>query len=159
MTSIKPYFILYLLISSLALSICKKVTKQEDCIQKEENLVDSFKNIFDKMPKNVLEKLGYFPAIPASVAMLSNADKIIISLEKFFGSIGTGIKYTYSSLYASIEAAYGIKAAAAFSIGNYAIILVGATYLIYKMVDKDHYIKVGDIEYSSKDKNKKYDNK
>lgn len=111
------------------------------------------------MPKNVLEKLGYFPAIPASVAMLSNADKIIISLEKFFGSIGTGIKYTYSSLYASIEAAYGIKAAAAFSIGNYAIILVGATYLIYKMVDKDHYIKVGDIEYSSKDKNKKYDNK
>ena len=88
-----------------------------------------------------------------------NADKIIISLEKFFGSIGTGIKYTYSSLYASIEAAYGIKAAAAFSIGNYAIILVGATYLIYKMVDKDHYIKVGDIEYSSKDKNKKYDNK
>ena len=157
MSSIKPFFILYLLISSFALSICKENIKQVDCTKKEETLGEELSNMFSKIPKNVLKTLNYIPTISASVALAVNADKIIVSLESLFGTIGSGMKYTYSSLYASIEAAYGVKAAAVLSVGNYAIILVGATYLIYKMVDKEHYIKVGDIEYSSKEKDKKQD--
>ena len=107
----------------------------------------------------MLKTINNIPTISASVALAVNADKIIAGLESLFGTIGSGMKYTYSSLYASIETAYGVKAAAVLSVGNYAIILVGVTHLIYKMVDREHYIKVGDIEYSSKEQDKKKDQK
>ncbi len=153
MTSIKPFFILYLLISSFALSIC------EEGIKKEKGAGDYINDIFNKIPTDLLGSLKYITQISASVSIAWNAEKIIGSIEQLLVTVGSGVKYTYSSLYTLIETAYGVKVAGALAIGNYVIILAGASYLIYKIVNKDKYVKVGDIEYSSKEHDKNSDQK
>ena len=47
MSSIKPFFILYLLISSFSLSICKENIKQVDCTKKEETLGEELNNMLE----------------------------------------------------------------------------------------------------------------
>ena len=141
MSPFKSLFILYLIISSFALTVSSNIQKEE---KGKYQLID--------IPDDVLEKswniyrCGYL------------ANSIFGGIDKIITTIGNGIVYVSSALYSSLFETFGPNIAGIATVSTFIVVLVGTTYVVYRIVDYAfNYEKVG--EFTSSENEKKLDKK
>ena len=140
MIHIKSILILYLIISSFPLSICSTTADEKD------------ENILFTVPKEVLEKIkNYSPEIVSAY----HAKSIIGGIDKIITTIGKGIMYASSSIYSAILETCGTYIAGAVVVSTWLVVFTATGYIIYKVANSNHYIKIGEFEYSSSEEEEK----
>ena len=133
MISFKPMLILYLIISSFTLSVCSTISEKDE-------------TIFTSIPKKVYENIKeHYPEITAASVAYTKAQ----AFEGLLTNIGKGISYACSSFYNILLESFGVKVAGVFVGATWIVAVAGTGYVIYKVVNSNHVIKVGTMEYSS----------
>ena len=144
MSPFKSLFILYLIISSFALTVSSNIQKEE---KGKYQLIDIPDDVLGKMKK---------AGIDIGAGYLTNS--IFGGIDKIITTIGNGIVYVSSALYSSLFETFGPNLAGIATVSTFIVVLVGTTYVVYRIVDYAfNYEKVG--EFTSSENEKKLDKK
>ena len=85
-------------------------------------------------------------------------NSIFGGIDKIITTIGNGIVYVSSALYSSLFETLGPNIAGIATVSTFIVVLVGTTYVVYRIVDYAfNYEKVG--EFTSSENEKKLDKK
>ena len=126
----KPIFILYLIISSFALTTCSKI---------KDNYI--LNKINEKIHKTYEETKEYLHILAITY--------LIDSLSNPLSLIGNKIYILTSHIYESLIVTLGPTVTSWVVIGGFVVVFIGACYIIFKVVNSNHYVKIkkGDLEF------------
>ena len=132
---LKPFFILYLIISSFCLSACSNIVEKDNS------------NSLNNVQNDMIQKLQKW--VP-EIGLAFTSSYLVDSIGKIFIAIGNGISFAYSSFYLTILETFGPNVAGMFVISTYVvvvIVVVGTAYTAYKVFIKDNtYIELGKFQ-------------
>ena len=139
MSYFKPIFILYLIISSFTFTICSKIKYDNKEKKILDQLVETIQEIYKTTKKNVIN---------SGIAYLATIIKKLLNIALSF--IGNGISNAFSYMYSHIYDLIGSRPGVTswFIVGSFVVVIIGGCYVIYKVVNSNHFVKVkiGDIE-------------
>ena len=137
----KPFFILYLILSSSIFSLCSNI---EDTLTEEENkyvkkVINLIKTKGLDYAKDHITELGTTIAVSKYPHEI---EKIVVAVfegvNNLLTTIGNGIVRSFSAIYNSLVAAFGVKVAGYFVAGGLIIVVVGSALIVYKIISNQN---------------------
>ena len=147
----KPFFILYLILSSSIFSLCSNI---EDTLTEEENKY--VKKVINLITKGLDYAKDHITELGTTIAVSKyphEIEKIVVAVfegvKNLLTTIGNGIVRSFSAIYNSLVAAFGVKVAGYFVAGGLIIVVVGSSLIVYKIISSPNQSCTDQYEYKN----------